>query len=327
MVRMKLQSVTALFIVMLVCYAANALGQEREFPVRPINLYLGFAPGGGATHTGTVAADGMKKYLKQPVILNSKPGAAQAIAAEFVKNSNPDGYTLFWVAFADLETKMAKDRSSLKFGLEDLDSLGAAPYTPYALVVNDESPWKTVEDLLSAARKSPGKLSHGSSGVGALTHIAAELFSMKTGIVLNHVPFAGGGPAITALLGKHVDIGFASVGTYGGHIKPGGGLRALAVFDRKRDFGLPDVPTTIERGIDITLTSWFGLQAPKSLPKSVRATLIEAFKNAVNDPQIISMLTKLGFNISYYSPEEVDRRVQEEYRQFQAVWKNVGSIK
>lgn len=321
------QGVVALFFVAFVFCTVNALGEEKEFPVRPINLYLGFAPGGGATHTGTVVAEGMKKYLKQPVVLNFKPGAAQAIAAEFVINSPPEGYTLLWVAFADLETKVAKDRSSLKFGLEDLDSLGAAPYTPYTLVVNDESPWKTVEDLLAAARKSPGKLSHGSSGVGALTHIAAELFSMKTGIVLNHVPFAGGGPAITALLGKHVDMGFASVGTYGSHIKPGGGLRSLVVFDQKRDFGLPDVPTTVERGIDITLTSWFGLQAPKGLPKAVRAILVGAFKNTVNDPQVISSLTKLGFNISYHSPEEVDRRIQEEYKQFEAIWKKAGLVK
>lgn len=325
----KIKHGIILFVsLILISGTTIAVGQEKEFPVKPINLYIGFAPGGGATHSGNIICEGMKKYLKQPVILNFKPGAAQVICADFVANSKPDGYTLFWIAPADLIAKLSKEGAMVKFQLGDLDSLGAAPYTPFTLAVNSESPWKTVEDLVADARKSPGKVVFGSSSTGAVTHMVGELFSIKTGTALIHVPFSGGGPSITALLGKHVDMCFMSIGSYGSQIQPGGGLRGLAVFDHKRDPSLLDVPTAKERGIDIPpLTSWFGLQAPKGLPKEVRTTLVEAFKNVIKDRDIVSTLTKLGFNISYLNPEEVDKRMQEEYKLFVDVWTKVGLIR
>ena len=313
--------------ILLFC-TVHALGQEKKFPVKPINVYQGYSPGGAGTHIGTIVCEGMKKHLKQPVILNFKPGAAQAVAAEFVVNSKPDGYTLFWVMYGDLIGKIVKDGSELKFHLEDLDSLGCGPYSPYVLAINAESPWKTVGDLIESARKSPGKVSYGTTGVGSLGHFLGELFSMKTGIVLNHIPFTGGGAHITALLGGHTDISLASATTFGSHILPGGGMRTLVVFDQKRVRELPDVPTAVERGIDITLTSWFGMQVPKGLPKEVRAALVQAFKNTVEDPQIISMLNKLvGISNVYFSPEEVEKKIQIQYKLFQDVFKQAGLIK
>jgi tripartite-type tricarboxylate transporter receptor subunit TctC len=314
--------------VILIFYAFNALGQEKEFPVRPVNLYIGYAPGGGATQTGTIVAEGMKKYLKQPVVLNFKPGATQAIAAEFIINSKPDGYTLFWVSHGELITKVAVDSSILKFRLEDLDSLGCGPYSPYILAVNVTSPFTTVEDLIAAARKSPGKLNYGSAGHGSPTHLLGELFSIKAGTVLNHVPFSGGSPAITALLGEHTNMSIMSGSTFGAHIKSGGGLRPLVVFDQKRVPDLPDVPTASEKGIDITMAAWYGLQAPKGLAKTVRTTLVQAFKNTVEDPQIISMLNKLvGVKNIYLSPDEADKKIQEEYKLIQDVLKKAGLLK
>jgi tripartite-type tricarboxylate transporter receptor subunit TctC len=185
-----------------------------------------------------------------------------------------------------------------------------------------------VEDLIDAARKSPGKLSFSSTGFGAQNHLLGELFCQKTGIVLNHIPFSGGSAYITALLGGHIDISIASAATFGSHIMPGGGLRTLVVFDQKRVPDLPDVPTAIERGIDITLTSWFGLQAPKGLPKEVRSILVQAFKDTVEDPQTISMLNKLvGINNIYLSPEEVDKKIQTQYKLFQDICKRIGLTK
>lgn len=323
------QRVTMIVLVILFCCTDSALGQEKGFPVRPINLYIGYSPGGGATHTGNIFAEGMKKYLKQPVVVNFKPGAVQAICAEFIINSKPDGYTLFWVSYGELIAKVAKDGSMLKFRLEDLDSLGCGPYSPYTLAVNAESPWKNVEDLIAEARKSPGKLTHSSAGVGSPTHLLSELFARKTGIVLNHVPFSGGGPYITAMLGKHVDMSVASGSTFGSHIMPGGGLRCLVVFDQKRLPDIPDVPTAVETGIDITYKAWFGLAAPRMLPKAVRATLIEASKNTVEDPEINSRLKKalVGVTNIYLSPEELDKKIQEEYRLVEDVLKQTGLLK
>lgn len=323
MKRMISQRLLMVVVVLFLFCTVDALGQEKEFPSKPINLYVGFNPGAGGGTTATIMAEGMKKYLHQPVIVNFKPGAAQAVAAEFVKNSNPDGYNLFWIAPADLIAKLSKDQvegSTAKFRLGDLDSLGSTPYSPFALAVNKESPWKSVEDLIAAARKSPGNVVYGSSGAGAVTHMCGPLFSIRTGIVLNHIPFQGGGPSITALLGGHVHMLFLSIGSYGDHIRPEGGMRLLLVFDRKRDPGFPDVPTAMEKGIDISVTSWFGLQAPKGLPKPVRASLVQAFESASKDPQIVSALTKAGLNVTYTSPEEMDKRIQDEYKLFLDTW-------
>lgn len=326
---MNKRGIRFVFVALLFLCPTNAIGQEKEFPVKPVNLYMGFSPGGAGTHIGTVICEGMKKYLKQPVILNFKPGAAQAIAAEFVINSKPDGYTLLWLSQGILIGKVAIDGPVLKFRLEDLDSLGSGPYSPYVIAVNAESPRKTVEHLIDAARKSPGKLSFSSTGQGAENHILGELFCQKTGIVLNHIPFPGGSAYITALLGGHIDMSIASATTFGSHIKPGGGLRSLVVFDQKRLPDLPDVPTAIEKGIDIPFwASWFGLQAPRGLPKEVRAVLVEAFRKTVEDPQTLTMLNNLvGIKNTYLSPEEVDKQVQAQYKLFQDICKRIGLTK
>ncbi len=329
MKRMMGVRITAVVVVVFLFGTVKA--SAEEFPIKPINLYLGFSPGAAGGTTATLVAEGMKKYLKQPVVVNFKPGAAQAIAAEFVKNSSPDGYTLFWIAPADLIAKMAKDqveKVALKFALGDLESIGAGPYSPFSLTVNAQSPWKSVEDLIGAARKAPGSLVYGSSGAGAVTHLLGELISIRTGIVLNHIPFQGGGPSITALLGGHVQVGFMSVGSYGSHVQPGGGLRTLLVFDKKRDPHLPEVPAAIEKGIDIAVTSWFGLQAPKGLPKARRDVLVSALEKVVNDPQVTSALTKAGLNVAYIPPEETDRRMREELKLFLDTWgKAMGNAK
>lgn len=314
-------------LVIFVFVNPNALGQEKKFPVKPINIYIGYSPGGAAAINAPILAEGMKKYLNHPVIVNFKPGAAQLIAAQFVKNSDPDGYTLFYPAYSELSAKVAQEGATLKFRLEDLDSLGAWASTPFTVTVNAKSPWKHVEDLIAAAKQSPGRLSHGSSGVGTANHLLAEFFSRETGIVLNHVPFSGGGPAITALLGGHVDMCCVSLASYGAHIKPGGGLRTLIVFDRERDTGFPEVPTALERGFNIALTSWWGLQAPKGLSKEVRLTLVRAIERAANDPEVISRLVNLGFNSTYLTPEEVNKKVQDEYELSLNIWEKIGLIK
>lgn len=319
------QGGTGFILVILVFCAVNALGQEKEFPVRPINLYVGFSPGGGVALTSQIISEGMKKYLKQPVFVNFKPGAAQAIAAEFVKNSKPDGYTLFCTDFEPLIAKVVIDGPMLKFRLEDFESLGAGPYIVNVLAVNAESPWKTVEDFIAEAKKSPGKLNVGHAGHGTHAHLKEVLFCMKNGIVVNQIPHAGGGPIIPALLGKHIDAGISSLPSFAAHVMPGGGLRVLVVFDQRRNANLPDVPTAIEKGIDITAIDQFGLQAPKGLPKSVKDILVETYKKTIEDPEVISGMKKLvGVGINYLTQEEIDRRIQENYKLFQDIWKTTG---
>ncbi len=308
-------------------WSTCAFGQGEPFPVKPVNLYVGYPPGGFTAISCQSTAEAMKKYLNQPVIINFKPGAVQTIAMEFVKNSKPDGYNLLYLAHGTLLTKLAKDKKEglpVKLQYDDLDFLGAGPSSPYTVAVNAESPWITIEDFISAARKSPGALNYGSDGIGATSHLLLELFPQKAGITLNHIPFQGGGPAVTALLGGHVQIITFSVTTLGAQIKPGGGLRPLMVFDKKRDPFLPDVPTALEKGYDISLSTWQGLSAPKGLPKSVGATLISAFEKAMKDPQVIQSMAKFYSSVTYLSPEETGKKALEEYKLYLDIWEKIG---
>jgi tripartite-type tricarboxylate transporter receptor subunit TctC len=322
---MKRMAKTAVLLLGLL-WSGTAFGQGSSFPVKPINLYVGYPPGGTTVITAQIVAEGMKKHLGQPVVLNFKPGAVQAIAAEFVKNAKPDGYTIAYFAHGNLVAKLAKDKidgEPVKFQMEDLDPLGAGPYSPYVLAVNGTSPWKTIEDLVAAARKASGTLNYGPDGMGTSGHLLMELFAQKAGIVLSNIPFQGAGPAITALLGGHVQMVTYSNTALGAHVKPGGGLRPLIVFDKKRDPSLPNVPTALERGFDVTLTAWQGLRAPKGLPKIVRDKLVQTFEKAMKDPEILKTFANLDSGVAYLNPEDMEKQSQQEYRSYMEVWEKM----
>jgi len=316
-----------IFIVLFVC-SSQIIGQEKKFPVTTINLYIGYPPGGGVGNAAQILADGLKKNLGQPVIVNFKPGAAQAVAGDFVYKCKPDGYSLLYVTETDFIPKLIKDSSLLKFNMDDFVSLGASPYSPYALAVNAESSWKTLDDLIAYGRKSPpGTLSYGSVGVATTAHLSAELFSQLTGITLNHIPFQGGGPADTALMGGHVNMCFGSIGRFGARLRPGGGLRPLAILDKKRAPDFPDVPTMLEKGYDMQLLLWNGLHAPKGLPDDVKSVLIHAFEKTAKDPEMVSLLSKAGYYHFYLNPEEQDKMIKEDYKVLHNVMVKAGLMK
>ncbi len=315
------------FLAIMLLSVGTAKGQEKEFPIKSIQLYVGYPPGGSTGLSAQILAEGMKKYLKQPVIVNFKPGATQAIAADFVIKSAADGYNLLYASESEFISKVITDEAVLKFRLEDFISLGATAFSPYVLAVKTESPWKTLEDLIAFGRESPGELSYSSSGVASLHHLAGELFSQKTGVVLNHIPFQGGGPANTALLGGHVKMSFGSLGRFGAHLKPGAALRPLVILDRKRIADFPDVPTMKEKGFDIEMTVWHRLLAPKRLPEASKAILAQAFKKTAEDPQVTSTLVKTGFDPLYLSPEETEKKVQTEYKLITGILIKIGFFK
>jgi tripartite-type tricarboxylate transporter receptor subunit TctC len=315
-----------IFVVLFFC-ASQILGQEKKFPDTAINLYIGYPPGGGVGNAAQILAEGLKKNLGQPVIVNFKPGAAQAIAGDFVFKCKPDGYSLLYVTETDFIPKLIKDASLLKYSMDDFVSLGASPYSPYALAVNAESPWKTLDDLIAHGRKSPpGTLSYGSVGVATTAHLSAELFSQLTGIALNHIPFQGGGPADTALMGGHVHMCFGSVGRFGARLRPGGGLRPLAILDKKRAPDFPDVPTMLEKGYDMQLLLWNGLHAPKGLPNDVKSILVRAFEKTAKDPEMISALSKAGYYHFYLNPEGQDKQIQTDYKVLKNILSKAGLL-
>ena len=317
------QRVIGVFMVAFFFFAANAIGQEKQYPLRPINLHIGAAPGGAQGLTGTVIAESMKKYLKQPVIVNYKPGAGQGVAVDFIKNSSPDGYNILCVDLEALAIKLILESGKLSFRYEDFEPIGAGPYFTALLATNVESPWKTLDDLIADARKSPGKISLGNTGFGMGNHLKGQLLCAKSGINLNQIPYDGGGPLITALLGKHVDTGISNLTSMGPHVK-GGGLRGLLVFHRERNAEFPSIPTSLEKGIGSAEVAYLGFLAPKGLPENVRVTLVEAFRQSLENPEAKAGLAKLGgLGINYLNPSAINRQMAEYHEIYGEAWKTI----
>jgi tripartite-type tricarboxylate transporter receptor subunit TctC len=290
-----------------------ALGATVDFPTKPITINVGFAPGGGATPSSQIFSEYAKKYLPKPtaIVVGFKPGAASAVAADFVLKQPADGYNLLWFP-PDLFVKMVKDRKLLHFGREDFIPIGCLGYAPAGFTVNRESDFKKVEDFLSYAKQHPGGLSYGHAGVGGTVHLTGELIQIRCGIKLNTIPFSGAAPALTALLGKHIDAYFGTLVAVLPHIKPGGGLRLIAVFARERWNQFPDVPTMKEKGFDIDRINWFFLAAPKGTPAPVVNILRDIFKKTADDPQVKEALVKAGHIPEYWGPEEIEKKANDE---------------
>ncbi len=321
--RANVLAMTLLFVII-----GAGVVQGQEFPTGPINVYVGYPPGGGVSNTALILSEEMKKNVGQPVVVNYKPGAASAIAADFVAKSKPDGYTLFYTSDLDIIINLIIEGSSRKFTMDDFVSLGANPGNVYTLVVKSDSPWKTVEEFIEYGRKSPpGTLTVGGSGQSNPSHIVTELFAQKAGVPITYVPFQGGGPADTALLGGHISASVGSIGRYIERLKPGGGLRALFVYSKQRHPNYPDVPAISEKGYDISVVSWNGLHAPKGLPAAVKDKLSRAFEKTAKDPKIVSMMSREGYLAAYYSPEELDKINQSDHILFRDLLTKAGLAK
>jgi tripartite-type tricarboxylate transporter receptor subunit TctC len=306
----------------------TSFGAAEDYPSRPITVNVGFPPGAVSGLIAQTYSESMKKYLpnSQPVVVNFKPGASGAIAADYVLKQTPDGYNLFLFP-VDLCMKLAKDGHELRFKLDDFIQVGTAGTSPTCLLVNKEGPYKTFEDFLDSAKKNPGKVSYGTPGIGSLIHYVGEVLQIRCGVKLNHVPFPGGAQAVTAVLGKHIDCYLGSVAAAGTHIKPEGGLRVLAVFARERAQDVPDVPTALEKGYDIDIITWHGLSAPKGTPQPVVKVLVETFQKVAADPQVKDGLSKVGYNPVNWSLEETSRRAKQEYELSKAVFTQLGLTK
>jgi tripartite-type tricarboxylate transporter receptor subunit TctC len=324
---MMTQKRVAVFIVstLLILSWSMAHGAE-DYPSKPINLYIGYPPGGATGPYGQVFAENAKKYFAnpQPILVNYKPGAASAIAADYVLKQPADGYSLLVFPW-DLIVKLVKDGQELSFKMEDFIPIGVMGYVPAMLTVHKEKGnFAKLEDFIDQGKKNPGKISYGSPGIGAGHHLTGVVLEMRCSIKLKHVPFAGGGPALTALLGGHIDSAIQSITTFGANIKPGGELRALATFSQDRLQEFPDVPTFIEKGYDINRTSWYYLSAPKGTPKSVVDILVRVFKQTAEDPQTKIGLQRIGFVPMYLNPEGTAKKARGEYELTKEILKIAG---
>src|SRR5437773_2751098 len=307
-------------------YCGESTAQEK-YPNRPITIVVPFPPGGVADLTARPVAAAMEKVLKNPVVVVNKTGAAGAVGMSSVANSKPDGYNLL-MALSSIsiipEADKLFDRKPA-YTMDQLIPIALISADPTLFLVNASRPSKSAKEFVDDAKKRPGEISYSSSGVYGTLHMAMEMLSHGAGINLKHVPYSGAGPALTALLGGHVDTLASGPAVVIPHIKAGK-LRPLAGWGAKRVAALPEVPTFKELGYDIEFYIWAGLFAPRGTPAPVMKTIRESVKQAVNTAEFKSAMEKIETPIAYLDAPEFQKFWDKDAKMLADAIKRVGKV-
>ena len=299
-------------------------GAAQNYPSRPVRLIVGFAPGGGVDINARMLAPKLSEYLGQQVVVENVPGAGTNIANERVAKSAPDGHTLL-INTAAVAINMSLYRNLPFHTLRDFAPVSLFSQSPNVLVVNAKLPVTSVKDLVALARSSPGKLNYSSAGVGTTQHLAAELFKLRTGTFIVHIPYKGSAPSLTALIAGEVDLSFANIPAIQGHVNSGR-LRALAATAAKRDAQLPDVPTMKEAGVGgVEVVVWYGVLAPAGTPRDIVQKLADGIIRATRDPEVRRRMLEQGAEPVGSTPEEFAKLLREEVARWAEVVKISGA--
>src|SRR6185436_5299190 len=299
----------------------------QDYPVRPVTLINPFPPGGAVDVVGRPFAAALEPLLKQPVVVETKAGAAGAVGAQFAASARPDGYTLLAhlpsiSGFASVDTLFGR---TPKFTRADFIPIARLTEGPMVLVVNDQVPYKTLKEFVDDAKANPNKLIFSSSGLYGALHLPTALFMKAAGIQMKHLPTAGGGPALTAVLGNNAQALVSSIAAASGQIKAGK-LRALACFSPKRAASMPDVPTLKESGYDVEFSLWVGLFAPKGTPQPVLKTLGDAIKQAASSDQFKTAINNIGDEVAYLDQAGFAKFWDEDAKRVEAAVQAIGRV-
>jgi tripartite-type tricarboxylate transporter receptor subunit TctC len=294
------------------CLTALVSPVSAEYPDKPIRMVVGYAPGGAADKLVRPITDRLSRVLKQPFVIDYKPGAGAALAAELTAKAPADGYTLH-ITDSGPMTILPHMR---KLGYDPLSS-----FTPISMVggggvivvVLPSSKATDMKSLIELAKKDPKNWSYGTSGVGGVGHLAGEQFKAAAKINIDHIPYKGGSPAITELLGGHVPLLFSSLGAAASHIQAGR-LRALADSSGKRSSMFPDVPTMAEAGFPgFDASIWFSIVGPAGLPKEVMDKLVPALTSVMKDPEVILAIKREGYDPMPMTPQQTAERIKSDF--------------
>ena len=302
--------------------AAVAAAQAQSWPTKPVTLLVPFPPGGSTDMIARSLGPQLQKKLGGTFIVDNKAGAGGTVGATVAKRAAPDGYTIFVSSLGPFVIGPHLNKNLGYDPLKDFDYITVAVQAPNVLAVPASSPHKSLADVLAFLKANPGKMTFASAGNGTSDHLTAELFWQETGTTGLHIPYKGGAPAMTDLLGGQVEATFMNINTGLPQIRDGK-LRALAITSTKRSPLLPEVPTMEESGLKgVTVYSWQAFAAPKGLPADIKAKLHDALVAGLNEPQVKDRLLDLGFEIVGNSPEQ--------FTQFQATefarWKKVIEV-
>lgn len=304
-------------------FATKGSFAQDAYPSRPVTVVNPFPPGGAVDVVARPLAVVMEPILKQPLVIETKAGAAGQVGGQFAANAKPDGYTLLMhivsiSGFAEVDKLFGRP---VKFTRDDFIPIARFIADPMVLVVNDSQPYKTLKEFVADAKKRPNQLIFSSSGLYGALHLPTALFMKAAGIQMKHLPTAGGGPALTAILGNNSQVLVSSIAASNAQMKAGK-LRPLACFGAQRAPALPEVPTMKELGYDVEFYLWVGLFAPKGTPAAVVSTLRGASKKAVATDQFRNAMKNLGQDVAYLDQPEFKafwdadaRRVEDAVRQ------------
>ena len=312
----------ALFLVISLTVAVHA---QEKYPTKPIYLIVPMTAGGGTDKVARALAEALKNHLPQPVLVENVPGAGSAVGMSKLHASKPDGYTLGVLGGYLITTAL---QGMTKFPPTEFTLIARTSAETFTFSVPADSRYKSLRDILEAAKAEPDVITLANAGTGALTHLGCVALNQNAGVEFRHVPFVGGAKELTALLGKHIDAGVFSMSEVIGHSQPGGKIRNLAVFSEKRSRKLPEVPTLVELGIKgIPEGPWQGVGAPKGLPENIRNILIEAIGKAVNEPYWKDFLDKFGYAERYLPGKEFEEFFQGDIKMLDKLMRSIGMIK
>jgi tripartite-type tricarboxylate transporter receptor subunit TctC len=300
---------------------------QEAYPARPVTFINPFPPGGAADVVARPFAAGLEPLLKQPVVIETKAGAAGAVGAQFAANAKPDGYTLLVhivsiSGFAEVDKLFGRQP---KFTRADFIPLARLTAGPMVLVVNDQQPYKNLKELVDDAKKRPNGIVFSSSGLYGALHLPTALFMKAAGIQMRHLPTNGGGPALNAILGNNSQVLVSSVAAAMAQIKAGK-LRSLASFGEKRTASLPDVPTLKELGYDVEFSLWVGLFAPKGTPAAATDRLRTETRKAVAAEQFKNAIHNIGDEVAYLDAPDFAKFWDEDAKRVEAAVQSIGKV-
>ncbi len=307
--------------------AASAVSGQEIYPSKPITMVNPFPPGGVADVVGRPLAAIMEKSLKQPVVMVNRPGAGGAVGMASVAKAPADGYTIL-MGLSSISIFPVADRINGKtpsYELKDLAPIALVTADPTILVVRADGPYKSLKDFVDAAKANPGKINYSSSGVYGTLHVSMEIFANAANIKLFHVPYQGGGPAVTALLGGQVEALASGPAAAIGQIK-GGKMRALASWSDKRLQLLPEIPTFRELGYDAEFYIWSGVFVPAATPAPIVAKLRDAVREVANSAEFKSAMEKVETPVHYLDAPEFQKYWERDAARLKLALEKIGKV-
>ncbi len=301
--------VASLAISAVISHAIAAEG-PKNYPTKAITIQVGFGAGGSSDVGVRILADALKKIVGQPVLVENKPGAgSQVMLTDFKNNAKPDGYTLALINIPQLQTIVFDPTRKAAFAIKDFQPVANHVQDPGAILVGKDSPFKTLEDFLNAAKEKPGQVKTSTTGIGSDDHLAVLDLARKTNLRFNIVHLQDTPAALTAVLGGHTDVDFDNVGGFLPSVKSGT-ARILAVMMEQRYPDLPDVPTLREKGIDIVSSSTRGYVFPAGTPMDIVKYMEESIKKAMADPEHVKRMTEAGLTLKFMGVDEYTKFIE-----------------